>query len=133
MSAKSDMTKVSYIKLINPSILTIIIAIAIYTRLVGASYDIIALEGTAPFGTVVGELGIMMSYPLAVTFFNNFGADFVKMFGFNYQENAESLIKRIEELVEEKRREELKRKELERELGTINDGWLSRLRKWFRG
>jgi len=94
---------------------------------------IIALEGTAPFGTVVGELGIMMSYPLAVTFFNNFGADFVKMFGFNYQENAESLIKRIEELVEEKRREELKRKELERELGNNNDGWLSRIRSWFRG
>lgn len=86
----------------------------------------IALEGTAPFGDVVGEMGIMMSYPLAVTFFDRFGADFVKMFGFNYQMNAELLIKRIQELSEEKKHMERKRKELEKELGP-RKGWFSRL------
>lgn len=58
----------------------------------------IALEGTAPFGDIVGELGFMMSYPLAVTFFNRSGADFVNMLGFNYQLNAEKILARVEEL-----------------------------------
>ena len=58
----------------------------------------IALEGTAPFGDIVGELGFMMSYPLAVTFFNRSGADFVNMMGFNYQLNAEKILERVEEL-----------------------------------
>lgn len=58
----------------------------------------IALEGTAPFGDIVGELGFMMSYPLAVTFFNRSGADFVNMLGFNYQLNAEKILERVEEL-----------------------------------
>ncbi|NHJ31507.1 MAG: hypothetical protein FK732_01465 [Asgard group archaeon] len=61
-------------------------------------FAIIALEGTAPFGDFVGEMGVMMSYPFAVTFFDRFGADFVKMFGFNYQVNAEVLMKRIQEI-----------------------------------
>ncbi len=58
----------------------------------------IALEGTAPFGDIVGELGFMMSYPLAVTFFNRSGADFVNMLGFNYQLNAEKILERVAEL-----------------------------------
>ena len=67
----------------------------------------IALEGTAPFGDVVGELGFMMSYPLAVTFFNRSGADFVNMLGFNYKLNAEKILDRVEEL---KKVKELRRK-----------------------
>ena len=74
---------------------------------------IVVLEGTAPFGDVVGELGIMMSYPLAVTFFNRLGSDFVKMFGFNYQENAKDLMDRIKKLQEQKKIQKQKQKELE--------------------
>lgn len=92
---------------------------------------IVALEGTAPFGDVVGELGVMMAYPFALTFFNRFGADFVQMLGFNYQENAGALKHRIEELQAEKKKEELRRKELQRELGK-DEGIFSGLVSWFK-
>ena len=58
----------------------------------------IALEGTAPFGDLVGELGFMLSFPLAVTFFNRAGGDFVNMLGFNYKLNAEKILERVVEL-----------------------------------
>ena len=90
----------------------------------------IALEGTAPFGDIVGELGFMMTFPLAVTFFNRAGADFVNMLGFNYQLNAEKILKRVEELKKEK---ELTLKKLEeqeklmRQLRGEPEGWFNRL------
>jgi hypothetical protein len=76
-------------------------------------FAIIALEGTAPFGDVVGELGIMMTYPIALTFFDRSGADFVKMLGFDYQINAERLLTRINELAEEKQLLRRRQRELE--------------------
>jgi hypothetical protein len=99
-------------------------------------FAIIALEGTAPFGDVVGELGIMMSYPLAVTFFDRFGSDFVKLFGFNYQENAEVLIEKINALSEEKKRQRKIEKDGQKN-EEKSDGWFSNLisqvRSLFKG
>jgi len=89
-------------------------------------FAVIALEGTVPFGDVVGELGIMMSYPIAVTFFDRSGADFVKMLGFNYNINAKRLLKRIEELAEEKKILQQRQRELEKLVGK-QEGWFSRL------
>lgn len=86
----------------------------------------IAIEGTAPFGDVVGEMGIMMTYPIALTFFNRFGADFVKMLGFNYQVNSSKLLKRIKELADEKHALEEREKEL-RKLQAPRESWFSRL------
>jgi hypothetical protein len=90
----------------------------------------IAIEGTAPFGDVVGELGVMMSYPLAVTFFNRSGADFVNMLGFNYKMNANRILKRVEELSKEKKIRQEKMRELEklRKLSQgKQEGWFSRI------
>ena len=78
----------------------------------------IALEGTAPFGDIVGELGFMMSYPLAVTFFNRSGADFVNMLGFNYKLNAEKILDRVEEL---KKVKELRRKIMKEQQKILKD------------
>ena len=89
-------------------------------------FAIIALEGTAPFGDVVGELGIMMTYPIALTFFDRSGADFVKMLGFDYQVNAERLLKRINELAQEKEKLRRRQRELEKLQGK-RDGWFSRM------
>jgi hypothetical protein len=89
----------------------------------------IALEGTAPFGDIVGELGFMMTFPLAVTFFNRAGADFVNMLGFNYQMNAERILKRVEELRKEKELELKKIKEQEKRMRQLRgepEGWLNR-------
>jgi len=89
----------------------------------------IALEGTAPFGDIVGELGFMMTYPLAVTFFNRTGADFVNMLGFNYKLNAERILKRVEELKKVKELQEKKFKEQEklmRKLKGEPEGWFAR-------
>jgi hypothetical protein len=89
----------------------------------------IALEGTAPFGDIVGELGFMMTYPLAVTFFNRTGSDFVNMLGFNYQLNAEKILKRVEELKKVKELQEKKLKEQEklmRKLKGEPEGWFAR-------
>jgi hypothetical protein len=88
-----------------------------------------ALEGTAPFGDIVGELGIMMAYPLAVTFFNRTGSDFINMLGFNYKLNAERILKRIEELkkVKELQKKKFKKQEkLMRKLKGEPDGWFAR-------
>lgn len=89
----------------------------------------IALEGTAPFGDIVGELGFMMTYPLAVTFFNRTGSDFVNMLGFNYQLNAEKILKRVEELKKVKELQEKHFKEQEkfrRKLKGEPEGWFAR-------
>jgi hypothetical protein len=89
----------------------------------------IALEGTAPFGDIVGELGFMMTYPLAVTFFNRTGSDFVNMLGFNYQLNAEKILKRVAELKKAKGLQEKQFKEQEklmRKLKGEPEGWLAR-------
>lgn len=89
----------------------------------------IALEGTAPFGDIVGELGFMMTYPLAVTFFNRTGSDFVNMLGFNYQLNAVKILKRVEELKKVKELQEKQFKEqekLRRKLKGEPEGWFSR-------
>jgi hypothetical protein len=89
----------------------------------------IALEGTAPFGDIVGELGFMMTYPLAVTFFNRTGSDFVNMLGFNYQLNAEKILKRVEELKKVKELQEKQFKEQEklmRKLKGEPEGWFAR-------
>jgi hypothetical protein len=93
-------------------------------------FALIALEGTAPFGDIVGEMGIMMSYPLAVTFFDRFGSDFVKLFGFNYQENATLLMKRIEELSKQKKQQEKKRKSEKRV--KKREDWFSNLMRELR-
>ena len=93
---------------------------------------VIALEGTAPFGDVVGELGIMMSYPLAITLFSRTGGDFVKMMGFNYEVNAKRLQERIEELTVEKKKRKKKQLELEKQLGVKKEGWFSRFSSWLR-
>ena len=80
-----------------------------------------ALEGTAPFGDIVGELGIMMAYPLAVTFFNRTG--------FDYKLNAERILKRVEELkkVKELQKKKFKKQEkLMRKLKGEPDGWFAR-------
>ena len=92
---------------------------------------VIALEGTAPFGDVVGELGIMMSYPLAVTLFSRSGGDFVKMLGFNYEVNAKRLQERIEVLAEEKRKMRQRQRELEKHMPK-KEGWFSRFSSWLR-
>ncbi|MCW3990512.1 MAG: hypothetical protein NWE88_10605 [Candidatus Bathyarchaeota archaeon] len=89
----------------------------------------IALEGTAPFGDIVGELGFMMTYPLAVTFFNRTGSDFINMLGFNYKLNAEKILKRIEELKKVKELQEKHFKEQEkfkRKLKGAPEGWFAR-------
>jgi hypothetical protein len=89
----------------------------------------IALEGTAPFGDIVGELGFMMTYPLAVTFFNRTGSDFINMLGFNYKLNAEKILKRIEELKKVKELQEKHFKEQEkfrRKLKGEPEGWFAR-------
>ena len=89
----------------------------------------IALEGTAPFGDIVGELGFMMTYPLAVTFFSRTGSDFVNMLGFNYKLNAEKILKRIEELKKVKDLQEKQFKEQEklmRKLKGEPEGWFAR-------
>mgnify|MGYP003565338417 CR=1 FL=1 len=98
----------------------------------------IALEGTAPFGDIVGELGFMMTFPLAVTFFNRAGADFVNMLGFNYQMNAERILKRVEELGKEKELLQNKMKEQEKRMRQLRgepEKWLNRLlwRLGFKG
>ncbi|MEM2942644.1 MAG: hypothetical protein QXT81_04405, partial [Candidatus Bathyarchaeia archaeon] len=72
------------------------------------------LEGTAPFGDIVGELGFMMTYPLAVTFFGRTGSDFINMIGFNYKTNAKRILDRVAELKEEKKKLEAERLEQER-------------------
>ena len=92
---------------------------------------VIALEGTAPFGDVVGEMGIMMSYPLAVTLFARSGGDFVKMLGFNYEVNAKRLQERVEELAEEKKNRQRKQRELEKHTGN-KEGWFSGFSSWLR-
>ena len=71
----------------------------------------IIIEGTAPFGQIVGELGLMMTLPLAVTFFGNTGSEFVNLMGFNYKLNAQRIMARVQELKEEKKSREEKRKE----------------------
>lgn len=81
----------------------------------------IAIEGTAPFGDIVGELGFMMTYPLAVTFFNRSGADFVNMLGFNYKLNADKILEKVEELK--------KVKELQRKIMTEQKKMLKEQRK----
>jgi hypothetical protein len=86
----------------------------------------ILLEGTAPCGEIVGELGFMMSYPLAVTFFGRTGSDFINMMGFNYKLNAKRILDRVAELKEEKKRLEEKWREEERLKGK-GKGWFSRL------
>ena len=89
----------------------------------------IALEGTAPFGDIVGELGFMMTYPLAVTFFNRTGSDFVNMLGFDYKLNAEKILKRVEELknVKELQEKQFKEQEkLRRKLKGEPEGWFAR-------
>lgn len=86
----------------------------------------ILLEGTAPFGDIVGELGFMVTYPLAVTFFSRTGSDFVNMLGFNYQVNANRILERIEELKLEKERLREKQREEEKLKGKPK-GWFSRL------
>jgi hypothetical protein len=92
---------------------------------------VIALEGTAPFGDVVGELGIMMSYPLAVTLFARSGGDFVKMLGFNYEVNAKRLQERVEALAEEKRKRQRRQREMEPKRGK-KEGWFSGFSSWLR-
>ena len=94
-------------------------------------FAIIALEGTAQFGDIVGELGIMMSYPLAVTFFARSGGDFVKMLGLNYEINANRLKERIEKLVEEKKNIQQRQRELEKLRGK-QEGWFSQFFSWLR-
>jgi hypothetical protein len=74
----------------------------------------IVIEGTLPFGDIVGELGVMMAYPLAVTFFSRSGADFINMFGFDYKVNANQLLKRVEELKEKRDLQRQKQKEMEK-------------------
>jgi len=85
----------------------------------------ILLEGTAPFGDIVGELGFMMTYPLAVTFFSRTGSDFVNMLGFNYKANANRILEKIEELTLEKKRLQEKQREEEKLKGK-QKGWFSR-------
>jgi len=92
---------------------------------------VIALEGTAPFGDIVGEMGIMMSYPLAVTLFSRSGGDFVKMLGFNYEVNAKRLQERVEELAEEKRKRQRKLREMEKQRDD-KEGWFSGFSSWLR-
>jgi len=86
----------------------------------------IALEGTMPFGDIVGELGFLMSYPLAVTFFSRSGADFINMFGFNYKVNANRLLERIAELKELQELQRRQQRALEKSKGK-QEGWFSRL------
>src|SRR4030042_2500622 len=86
----------------------------------------LALEGTMPYGDIVGELGFLMSYPLAVTFFNRSGADFINMFGFNYKVNADRLLKRVGELKEMKEIQEETQRKLEKHKER-QEGWFSRL------
>jgi len=90
----------------------------------------IALEGTRPLGELVGELGVMMAYPLAVTFFSRSGADFINMFGFDYRVNSEKLMKRIKELKELKEIHKQAQKKLEKK--DKGEGRFSRLFKRIR-
>ena len=87
------------------------------------------LEGTAPYGEAVGELGVMSTYPFMVTFFGQFGQDLINMLGFDYTKNANKLKERIAELKKEKERlQELERKK-EAEAGKKD--WFSRLKSFF--
>lgn len=88
------------------------------------------LEGTAPFGQGVGELGVMSTYPFMATFFGQFGSDFVNMLGFDYTKNATRLKNRIIELKKEKER--LQEAEQKSRKETVEKkSWLSRLKSFF--
>lgn len=86
----------------------------------------IVLEGTMPFGEIVGDLGFLMAYPLAVTFFSRSGADFINMFGDDYRLNAGKLMKRVEELKEIRKLQQEKQIELEKNKPK-QEGFFSRL------
>ena len=89
-------------------------------------YAKVIIEGTAPFGYIVGQLGYIMTYPIAVAFFDRTGSDFVNMLGFNYKLNANRILERIEVLKEEKKH--LKEKQREKAgLKGNRKGWFSRL------
>jgi hypothetical protein len=91
----------------------------------------IILEGTQPFGEIVGELGFLMTYPLAVTFFSRSGADFINMFGFNYRGSSDQLLKRVAELKEIRELQQKQSQELEEPKGK-QEGWFSRLKSSLR-
>jgi len=85
----------------------------------------IMLESTKPFGTFLGEMGYLVTYPSLVAFFGQSGHEFATLMGFNYTENAECILERVKEL----KREKEEARERERESNQKpEESWLSRLR-----
>jgi hypothetical protein len=62
----------------------------------------IILQGTSPYGTVVGEFGYMALYPAAVALLGNSGKDLSNLFGFDYKTAADRILIRMDELKKEK-------------------------------
>lgn len=89
------------------------------------------LEGTAPFGQGVGELGVMLTYPFMVTFFGNFGSDLINMLGFDYTNNANKLRQRIAELKEEKKQLQAT-EQMEKGKSKEKKSRVSRLKSYFK-
>jgi hypothetical protein len=69
------------------------------------------LEGTAPYGEIIGNLGFIATYPLAVFFLGQTGSDLANMMGFNYRLNANKILGRVAELKHEKTQKKLQEKE----------------------
>ena len=62
----------------------------------------IILQGTGPYGTVIGEYGYMALYPAAVALLGNSGKDLSNLFGFDYKTAADRILTRMDELKKEK-------------------------------
>jgi len=89
----------------------------------------VILEGTKPFGSFIGEMGFLATYPGLVTFFGQSGHDFANMMGFDYTKNAERIIERVKELKEEKERAKEEEKKHRKE---PEGSWLSKLKHLLR-
>ena len=62
----------------------------------------IILQGTGPYGGLIGEMGYMALYPAAVAFLGNSGKDLSNLFGFDYKVTSDRIIIRMAELKKEK-------------------------------
>ena len=95
-------------------------------------YAIPALEYTASFGDIVGELGLLMSYPVAALFLAQPGADIIKMLGLNYEKNATRVLQRVKELSEMKKKLQHKHFESEKNENQDQEGIYYRFITWLR-
>jgi hypothetical protein len=90
----------------------------------------IILQGTSPYGTVVGEFGYMALYPAAVALLGNSGKDLSNLFGFDYKTAADRILTRMAELkIEKEIFEKNYKEETRRNRGTGRFSFLRRSRR----